>query len=165
MRKYTVKKLVLTPEDKLIKLINEAIDSLDLSCTSVSGDRLGVWITKPDEFLDENYTKCVEDETDPSIFYVTISGGMNGNGKWSNYLTILHDLFIKLESVFEDAWVIEVWNDCLDDVFYVRVGIRAYFSHDSKPYTHITQQEAEKLTLYEYDLSDRIFHSASIKAK
>ena len=54
---------------------------------------------------------------------ITLRGGLNGNGKWSNYLTGIKTVFDTLSDNGFDVWVIDIENDCLDDIFYVKIGI------------------------------------------
>lgn len=48
---------------------------------------------------------------------LTIYGGFNGNGDWLTYLT-------QIRSIIEtfDAWIVDLNNDCLDDVWTLRIG-------------------------------------------
>lgn len=71
-----------------------------------------------------------EDPNTPdSIYYaISVHGGKNGSGLWSNYFKSLADLMLRLESIFNDVWI-RKWNvDCPDDVFDVEVAICPYLS-------------------------------------
>ena len=50
-------------------------------------------------------------------FYV---GGLNGCGKWSSYLKDINKLIENISG----SWVIDLNNDCCDDVFNLAVGFR-----------------------------------------
>ena len=43
----------------------------------------------------------------------SVYGGLNGGGKWTNYFSDLKTIFEKLGH----AWLIEIENDCLDDLW------------------------------------------------
>jgi hypothetical protein len=65
---------------------------------------------------------------DRNYYSVTVYGGLNGEGAWSNYFNSLSKLLTKLESIFEDVWVIEFTTDCTDDAFGVKVGIYLFMN-------------------------------------
>ena len=56
-------------------------------------------------------TMCVVKEG--GYYVCSVYGGLNGGGKWVNYLSDLKTIFEKLG----DAWLIEIENDCLDDLW------------------------------------------------
>lgn len=60
-------------------------------------------------------SKC-EDKGNHVI--ITIYGGFNGRGDWSLYLLQITRIIQAL-----DAWVIDLINDCLDDVWTLRIGV------------------------------------------
>ena len=53
-----------------------------------------------------------------------LSGGLNGCGEWKNYFIDLAKIVAKLEDEGYHTWTIKLDNDCLDDVFYLKLGIR-----------------------------------------
>lgn len=57
-----------------------------------------------------------EDKGDHAI--ITIYGGFNGNGNWITYLT---QIAIIIQAL--NAWVIDLTNDCPDDVWTLRIGV------------------------------------------
>jgi hypothetical protein len=57
-------------------------------------------------------------------FTVELKGGLNGNGNWVNYLKGLARTFEGLSVNGIDAWIIKMNNDCLDDVFYCKIGVK-----------------------------------------
>ena len=73
--------------------------------------------------LSANYTRILEDKNSHVI--VEISGGLNGNGKWEDYFEVLSK-FCKVarENYGLKIWLIELNNDCLDDIFYAKLGIK-----------------------------------------
>lgn len=54
---------------------------------------------------------------------VAISGGLNGNGKWADYMEDLKELFKKLQAEFGHVWLMNLDNDCPDDVWYLMIGV------------------------------------------
>ena len=64
-------------------------------------------------------------EFDDSKHYVfRLDGGDNGNGNWGKYLEDLRKVVVELEEKFEKSWIVEMKNDCADDVHYVFVGVK-----------------------------------------
>lgn len=56
---------------------------------------------------------------------IEISGGLNGLGDWKEYLSGISEVLAKLEELPEvdNAYIVDIINDCPDDVFYLRIGI------------------------------------------
>lgn len=73
--------------------------------------------------LSPNYTGILENKGSHVI--AEISGGLNGNGKWEDYFEVLSK-FCKVarEKYGRKIWLIELNNDCLDDIFYAKLGIK-----------------------------------------
>ena len=60
-------------------------------------------------------------------YIVELYGGDNGSGDWKKYFGILEKIFDKSkyqQTQIENIWLIELVNDCLDDVHTAYVGIR-----------------------------------------
>ena len=53
-------------------------------------------------------------------FIITIYGGNNGYGRLTNYLS---DLKLIIDQ-FDDTWLIDWTNDCVDDVWYFKFAVR-----------------------------------------
>ncbi len=53
-------------------------------------------------------------------YVCSVYGGLNGGGKWTNYFTDFKTIFEKLG----DAWLIDIENDCLDDLWSARFCFR-----------------------------------------
>lgn len=78
----------------------------------------------PEEYLEKikelNLEKIspreYEDKGDHAI--ITIDGGFNGTGDWSLYLLQITRIVQSL-----NAWVIDLINDCIDDVWTLRIGV------------------------------------------
>lgn len=72
-------------------------------------------------FLTKVSLKSVEEKDDYDI--LTIYGGFNGNGNFDCYLDQVKDIVDELQ--FEgDVWLIDWINDCPDDVWTLRIGVR-----------------------------------------
>lgn len=73
---------------------------------------------------------CSRDEYETIVYQV--SGGLNGSGKWEDYLDNLADFVVELEKSGEyHTWLIDAKNDCLDDINYFNFGIRKTEDEDT----------------------------------
>lgn len=61
--------------------------------------------------------------TTKSHYVIVLFGGLNGSGKWTNYFQTLINVFDKLDEKCEDCWLIELDNDCADDVYTAYIGL------------------------------------------
>ena len=59
-----------------------------------------------------------------SFYKVTVSGGKNGNGKWGEYFSSLSKFADAVESNGIEIWLVKMYNDVVDDVFYATFGIK-----------------------------------------
>ena len=50
----------------------------------------------------------------------TIYGGFNGNGNWNLYIRQIEMIIDSLQG----SWIIDLNNDCLDDLWTLRLGFR-----------------------------------------
>lgn len=64
--------------------------------------------------------KVTNIESITDYFIVTIYGGNNGYGRLTNYLS---DLKLIIDQ-FDDTWLIDWTNDCLDDAWSFKFAIR-----------------------------------------
>ena len=64
----------------------------------------------------------LEDVYDPESahYIVTLYGGLNGCGEFFDYLKDVQYIVLHLEG----AWLIDWINDCPDDVWVLRIGVR-----------------------------------------
>ena len=53
-------------------------------------------------------------------YIVTIYGGLNGGGSWNLYIRQIGMIIDSLQG----SWVIEIHNDCLDDLWTLQLGFR-----------------------------------------
>ena len=58
-------------------------------------------------------------ERNDGYYGVCIDAGMNGSGKWSDYMSSVADLLSKIEEDIPDVVVSDLWTDFIDDVFSV----------------------------------------------
>lgn len=73
----------------------------------------------------------VEEKDDYDI--LTLHGGLNGSGDFYRYLEQVIAIVSKLELEFNtmwDIWLIDWINDCPDDRWVLRIGIRT--KHDKQ---------------------------------
>ena len=63
-------------------------------------------------------------KNDDSFYEITVSGGKNGDGKWCEYFSDLSKFVNAVESNGMEIWLVKMYNDVLDDVFYATFGIR-----------------------------------------
>lgn len=77
------------------------------------------------EALSHYELKSVENKEDHDV--LTIYGGLNGNGRFNEYLnevsSIVFQLVDKFDLKMDDVWLVDWINDCLDDVFVLRIGV------------------------------------------
>ena len=57
-------------------------------------------------------------KTEEGHYVAYIHGGENGPGNWVDYSKYLNDLFISVP----ESWIIDLINDCPDDVWTLRLG-------------------------------------------
>lgn len=57
-------------------------------------------------------------------YIIEISGGNNGNPQWARYFSVLEDIVSDLNERGWKVWLIELINDCPDDVHTAYFGIR-----------------------------------------
>ena len=72
------------------------------------------------------YNEIVEAHAEPDPYkYIVISiyGGLNGAGNWVEYMNCISDLLWQLSMKYK-CWVVDLVNDCLDDVFTLRIGLK-----------------------------------------
>ena len=54
----------------------------------------------------------------------TLIAGKNGNGKWAEYFSSLSKFTDAVESNGMEIWLVKMYNDVVDDVFYATFGIK-----------------------------------------
>lgn len=97
-------------EKDLQDIVKEIIPIVDGMRTEKS--KIGVLTGKGFTEVDKYGTKVV-----------CLSGGLNGAGEWEDYFDDLSKVIRKLKSSGYHVWTINLDNDCLDDVFNLKVGI------------------------------------------
>ena len=71
------------------------------------------YITDPD--LDGN--RC-------DFLILKVCGGKNGCGHWTEYLSDIRTLFQAFDNRYTKSWLVDIDNDCPDDVFYMTMCVR-----------------------------------------
>lgn len=72
------------------------------------------------QFCQTKIRSNVNIESIADYFIVTIHGGNNGYGRLTNYLS---DLKLIVDQ-FDDTWLIDWTNDCVDDIWYFKFAVR-----------------------------------------
>lgn len=85
----------------------------------IDKDRLSIGV------MHELEAKSYYDNSIDNWYIAAIFGGANGPGKWENYLQQIRKLVLELKKKFKDVWLVDLENDCLDDVYTLRIGLRS----------------------------------------
>ena len=64
-------------------------------------------------------------ESSPARYILSINGGLNGNGNWSNYLKDVEYVVSILSERFRSVELYDWKNDVLDDVWYLKLVLRS----------------------------------------
>lgn len=88
--------------------------------------KIGACIAKVKEKAENNRLLSLDGvvECDQGSHYIAfVSGGANGSGDWVEYLGTFQAI---IEGLKEDgnAWLVELTNDCCDDVHYALIGFK-----------------------------------------
>ena len=76
----------------------------------------------------------IELESEDGYYVVTIYGGMNGCGDWRDYLTAIQQIFDLVSKRLGHIWLVDLTNDCLDDVWDLQFGVQPSFWYDGHKY-------------------------------
>lgn len=60
---------------------------------------------------------------DNDYLILDIYGGKGGTGVWIDYLDDIQTLFVNMRRAGYHVWLISLQNDCIDDVFELKIGI------------------------------------------
>lgn len=63
----------------------------------------------------------IEEKEDHDV--ITIYGGLNGRGDILYYLDQVERIICELQGHCKDVWLVSWTNDCLDDVWYLNLGV------------------------------------------
>jgi hypothetical protein len=105
-------------EDKIPEMAELSYEEKDYS--EVLQDVITDCLDKIDTMKIGKFTVMSEESGDDTV---VLSGGLNGRGIWSNYFEVLSRLMFQIELRYPDAYVINLKNDTLDDVFYLTIRI------------------------------------------
>ena len=70
-----------------------------------------------------SFSNIVELKPNERYFVARIYGGLNGAGNWQTYLEDINKLLKDIEKNYH-CWVLQILNDCLDDVWTLEIGVR-----------------------------------------
>jgi hypothetical protein len=101
-------------EEKLELEFNKIVEELTPILDNLKNERSNIYI-----FNEKNFTEIDEYGT----MVIALVGGLNGHGKWEDYFEDLAKIITTIKENGYDTWVIDLVNDCLDDVFTVKLGI------------------------------------------
>lgn len=113
-------------DSEVYKLVKDIIDDLGYkmgpSDAYDAGDKdslsLGpIYFGEPTD--KENYTE----EFDGKHYVIVLWGGLNGSGNWKDYIGTFAKVFDALDEKCERCWLIELQNDCADDVYTAYIGV------------------------------------------
>ena len=75
-------------------------------------------------FTNFEKAETIDEDNKGTYFILTVDGGLNGCGSFLFYLEDVIKLIKKLMLKFNSVWLIDWNNDCPDDVFRLRLGLR-----------------------------------------
>lgn len=84
-----------------------------------------------DKKIKLSFNSIVELRKQERYFVARIYGGLNGKGKWIEYNKYISKLFEEIEKDYH-CWMVQLLNDCLDDVFTLEIGVRWKESDEKK---------------------------------
>ena len=106
------------------KVQNIMNEDLELYCKNAVNDYRGDFTKlsfKSFELIDNSDE---ESEDEHKYFILTVDGGLNGRGQFLFYLEDVAKLVKKLMTRFNYVWLIDWINDCPDDVFSLKIGLK-----------------------------------------
>ena len=98
----------LDKDDKLYSMLEDII----------KGNKQHISLDSICDIKDFNHDGTKNDEY--RYYIAKFHGGLNGSGKWKNYVDEIKKLFTSLK----DSWLIDLENDCYNDVWVLRIGFR-----------------------------------------
>ncbi len=101
--------------------LDSRISLLEVQCVCdqwMYDDRTGKSVRRFTKDDDGNY------DTKTEYLILWIAGGKNGPGVWHEYLEDLTLLFGNFSKSGYDAYLIDMDNDCADDIFYVTLAVK-----------------------------------------
>jgi len=96
------------------KRIKEALQQINHSNTNL------VFHTLEEKYVDKEEQVYTGYDT---YYILSLWGGLNGPGKLLFYLEDIEKLVKKLMIIFDSVYLIEMHNDCPDDVFELQLGL------------------------------------------
>lgn len=89
-------------------------------------------LTEKTSKLQVNDIVELHDRTEYYAPYVVVEfyGGLNGSGNWFEYMKDITNMFDILQPEY-NCWLVNLENDCPDDLFTLKIGIRKNDTHRS----------------------------------
>lgn len=85
---------------------------------------ISIIINKNTPFALDGIHVLKSDVDEHGTMTLTIVGGRNGSGDWQSYFMNLMAIVKLVKDCKYDFWLIEIHNDCPDDIFYAKFGIK-----------------------------------------
>lgn len=106
--------------------IQDIIDDPELqeTCRLWLGENTGEWIQTFGREEDDLVSEGVYYDKD-GVIIVALGGGLNGRGDWKDYFTGIVKVLSAIEELpeVECAYLVDIINDCPDDVFNSRIAV------------------------------------------
>ncbi|MBO4542784.1 MAG: hypothetical protein J5725_06325 [Bacteroidales bacterium] len=98
---------------------------LQETCRFSLGENTGEWIQSIGRQEDDLVSEGVYYDKD-GVIIVALDGGLNGSGDWKDYFNGLIAVLNAIEELpeVEFAYLVDIINDCPDDVFYSRIAVK-----------------------------------------
>ncbi len=104
---------MITKEERLEKL--ERVKVIEKNVGVILGENSRIF---------NNITVLKSYVDDYGTMTITLCGGLNGNGEWENYFSDLSNITKLVKDKKYDFWLIDLHNDCVDDIFYATFGVK-----------------------------------------
>lgn len=114
--------------------------------------KIKLCIAKVKEDAENNRLLSLDGVTDcnnGNHYIAYVSGGANGSGDWVDYFETFKGI-IKGLNKFGEAWLIELNNNCCDDVHYALIGFRNAPSSFAVTMDFVNDNPNEGSTSFEY---------------
>jgi D-serine dehydratase len=107
--------------------MTEELKNLTEELTEYLNEGISEFCNSTKEISKLQFNDFVElrDRTEYYAPYVVVEfyGGLNGSGNWVEYMKDITSMFNILQSEY-NCWLVNLENDCPDDVFTLKIGIR-----------------------------------------
>lgn len=102
-----------------------ADSELQETCRLWLGENTGEWIQSIGREEDDLVSEGVYYDKN-GVIIVALGGGLNGSGDWKEYFNGLTAVLNAIEELpeVEFTYIVDIINDCPDDVFYSRIAVK-----------------------------------------